>query len=159
MTIFAKSRPKQETIPEHTSNLVTAYESLKLLSHINQATIGKYDTIIRKIIYYHDLGKLNHKFQNKLKLAPPIHIKELKDREEVPHEWLSPAFISDEDKIIFKKYSENNILFPALVQYCIAYHHTRNKTFSTDAIKAFVEHDLEKKERLAWDKPSIEMEL
>jgi CRISPR-associated endonuclease/helicase Cas3 len=148
LTIFAKSRPKQETIPEHTSNLVTAYESLKSLSYINQATLGKYDTIIRKIIYYHDLGKLNHKFQNKLKLAPPIYIKELKDREEIPHEWLSPAFITDEDKKLFKQYNEDNILFSVLVQYCIAYHHTRNKVFSTDAIKAFVEHDLEERKGL-----------
>lgn len=103
MTIFAKSRPRQETIPEHTSNLEKAYESLVSLNYINQTGIDKYDTIIRKIIYYHDLGKLNHKFQNKLKLAPSIVIKELKDREEVPHEWLSPAFITDEDKKLFKQ--------------------------------------------------------
>jgi len=148
LTIFAKSRPHKETIPEHTSNLEKAYECLKSSNYINQAAIDKYDTIIRKTIYYHDLGKLNHKFQNKLKLAPPIHIKELKDREEVPHEWLSPAFITDVDKKLFKQYNEDNILFPALVQYCIAYHHTRNKAFSTDAIKAFVEHDLEKRKGL-----------
>ena len=91
---------------------------------------------------------MNHKFQNKLKLAPPILVKELKNSEEVPHEWLSPAFISDEDKKLFKQYNESNILFPALVQYCIAYHHTRNKSFTTDAIKAFVEHDLEKRKGL-----------
>ena len=148
MTIFAKSRPQKETIPEHTSNLEKAYESLKSLNYINQTAIDKYDAIIRKIIYYHDLGKLNHKFQNKLRLAPPIFIKELKDREEVPHEWLSISFISAEDKKLFKQYNEDNILFPALVQYCIAYHHTRNKVFSTDAIKSFVEHDLEKRKGL-----------
>ena len=148
MTIFAKSRPRQETIPEHTSKLKEAYECLKSLNYIDQAAIKKYEPIIEKIIYYHDLGKLNHKFQNKLKLAPPIYIKELKDREEVPHEWLSIAFISDEDKKLFKQYNEDNILFPVLVQYCIAFHHTRNKAFSSDAIKAFVEHDLEKRKGL-----------
>ncbi len=148
MTIFAKSRPRQETIPEHTSKLKEAYEFLKSLRYIDQSAIKKYDPIIEKILYYHDLGKLNHKFQNKLKLAPPIYIKELKDREEVPHEWLSIAFISDEDKKLFKQYNVDNIIFPALVQYCIAYHHTRNKAFSTDAIKAFVEHDLEKRKGL-----------
>lgn len=148
MTIFAKSRPQKETIPEHASNLEKAYECLKSLNYINHTSIEKYDPIIRKIIFYHDLGKLNHKFQNKLKLAPSIYIKELKDREEVPHEWLSIAFISDEDKKLFKKYNEDNILFPALVQYCIAYHHTRNKLFSADAIKAFVEYDLEKRKGL-----------
>ena len=148
MTIFAKSRPQKETIPEHASNLEKAYECLKSLNYINHTNIEKYDPIIRKIIFYHDLGKLNHKFQNKLKLAPSIYIKELKDREEVPHEWLSIAFISDEDKKLFKKYNEDNILFPALVQYCIAYHHTRNKIFSADAIKAFVEYDLEKRKSL-----------
>jgi len=148
LTIFAKSRPRQETIPEHTSKLKEAYECLKSLNYIDQAAIKKYEPIIEKIIYYHDLGKLNHKFQNKLKLAPPIYIKELKDREEVPHEWLSIAFISDEDKKLFKQYNEDNILFPVLVQYCIAFHHTRNKAFSSDAIKAFVEHDLEKRKGL-----------
>lgn len=148
MTIFAKSRPQKETIPEHTSNLEKAYECLKSLNYINQIAIEKYEPIIKKIIYYHDLGKLNHKFQNKLKLAPPIVIKELKNREEVPHEWLSISFVSDEDKKLFKQYNEENILFPVLVQYCIAYHHTRNKAFSADAIKAFVEHDLEKRKGL-----------
>jgi CRISPR-associated endonuclease/helicase Cas3 len=148
LTIFAKSRPQKETIPEHTSNLEKAYENLVSLNYINQTVIDKYDTVIRRIIYYHDLGKLNHKFQNKLKLAPPIVIKELKDREEVPHEWLSIAFISDEDKELFKQYNEDNVLFLVLVQYCIAYHHTRNKAFSADAIKAFVEHDLEKRKGL-----------
>jgi len=150
LTIFAKSRPRQETIPEHTSKLKEAYEYLKSLNYIDEAVIKKYEPVILKIIYYHDLGKLNHKFQNKLRLAPPIVIKELKDREEVPHEWLSISFISDEDKKLFKQYNENNILFPALVQYCIAYHHTRNKAFSMDAIKAFVEHDLEKG-RTCWE--------
>lgn len=148
MTIFAKSRPQKETIPEHTSRLKEAYECLQSLGYIDQEVIKKFEPIIKKIIYYHDLGKLNHKFQNKLKLAPPIVIKELKDQEEVPHEWLSIAFISDEDKQLFKKYSEDNILFPALVQYCIAYHHSRSKVFSPDAVKAFVEHDLEKRKGL-----------
>lgn len=148
MTLFAKSRPQIETIPEHTSNLEKAYECLISLNYINQTYIIKYDAIIRKIIYYHDLGKLNHKFQNKLRLAPPIVIKELKNRDEVPHEWLSLSFISDEDKKLFKQYNEKNILFPVLVQYCIAYHHMRNKAFSSDAIKAFVEHDLEKRKGL-----------
>jgi len=128
--------------------LKVAYECLKSLNYIDQTVMKYYEPIIDKIIYYHDLGKLNHKFQNKLRLAPPIFIKELKDREEVPHEWLSPAFITDEDKKLFKQFNEDNILFPALVQYCIAYHHTRNKVFSTDAIKAFVEYDLEKRKGL-----------
>jgi len=128
MTVYAKSDPPQ-ALEDHIQRLIDNYEKLKsyLANHPLISKIEKYDEVIRKILYYHDLGKINHKFQNKLKLSPnKIYIKELKDVNEIPHEWLSLAFIPKEDKRYFKKFDTDKVKLSTLVQYCVAFHHTRN---------------------------------
>ncbi len=95
MPIYAKSKPP-ETLEEHNKKLLENYEKLKIF--LDPDKVKKYDTVIKKILYYHDLGKVNHKFQNKLGLSGKVVIPELKDYNEIPHEWLSLAFISKEDK-------------------------------------------------------------
>lgn len=97
MPIYAKSNPP-ETLEEHNKKLLENYEKLK--KFLDPEKIEKYDSVIKKILYYHDLGKINHKFQNKLGLSGKVVIPELKDYNEIPHEWLSLAFISGEDKNI-----------------------------------------------------------
>ncbi|MCM8822548.1 MAG: CRISPR-associated helicase Cas3' [Candidatus Omnitrophica bacterium] len=141
MLVYAKSNPP-ETLEEHNSKLLENYEKLK--KFLNPEKIKKYDEVIRKIIYYHDLGKLNHKFQNKIRLSPKIIIPELEAFDEIPHEWLSIAFISQEDKRYFHKFSTERVLFADFVQYCIAFHHTRTKLFDKKALEMTVLYDLEK---------------
>lgn len=139
--VYAKSKPP-ETIQEHNEKLLENYEKLK--GFLDPEKVNKYNEVIRKILYYHDLGKLNHKFQNKLKLTPKVIISELKDLDEIPHEWLSLAFVSKEDKRHFHTFSSDGIRFADLVQYCIAFHHTRTKVFDKEALERAISFDLEK---------------
>ncbi|WP_203471974.1 CRISPR-associated helicase Cas3' [Dissulfurispira thermophila] len=128
--------------------LLENYE--KLNNFLDPKKVKKYDKVIRKILYYHDLGKLNYKFQNKLGLSARVIIPELKDSSEIeiPHEWLSLAFISKEDKRYFHKFSEEGIRFADLVQYCIAFHHTRSKPFDKKHLEMIIRFDLEKNKHL-----------
>jgi CRISPR-associated endonuclease/helicase Cas3 len=141
MSIYAKSKPV-ETIEEHNCKLIENYERLKKV--LPSEKVRKYDKVIKKILYYHDLGKLNHKFQNKLGIGKKRFIPELKDYPEVPHEWLSLAFISRDDKKFFNSFSNDNIRFADLVQYCIAFHHIREKHFDKETIEKTIHFDLEK---------------
>lgn len=151
MPVYAKSKPP-ETIEEHNRKLLENYEKLK--QYLCPEKVKKYDEVIRKIFYYHDLGKINNKFQNKLGLSSKVIIPELKDSPEIPHEWLSLAFISKEDKKFFHTFSTDGVRFADLVQYCIAFHHTRTKLLDKEAIKMTIKHDLEKnKGRLGIDYP------
>jgi CRISPR-associated endonuclease/helicase Cas3 len=153
MTVYAKSKPP-ETIEEHNRKLFENYEKLKKI--LDSEKIRKYDKVIKKILYYHDLGKLNHKFQNKLGLSPKVIIPELKDSDEIPHEWLSLAFVSKEDKRYFHTLSSDGVCFADLVQYCIAFHHTRTKSFNKNALEMTIRYDLEKnKDVLGIDYPLI----
>lgn len=151
MSIYAKSNPP-ETIYEHNSKLLTNYEKIKIF--LNQSKVEKYDEVIRKILYYHDLGKINHKFQNKLGLASKVIISELKDIDEMPHEWLSLAFISKEDRQFFRTFNTNHIFFDLLVLYCIAFHHSRTNSFNKKALEKTICYDLEKnKSKLGIEYP------
>lgn len=143
--VFAKSDPP-ETIEEHNKKLLANYDKIK--PFLDPEKTKKYDEVIKKIIYYHDLGKLNHKFQNKLGWSKKVIIPELKDIDEIPHEWLSLAFISKEDKRYFHTLSTDTIHFAELVQYCIAFHHTRTKSFDKEALEKTICYDLEKNKSL-----------
>ncbi len=145
MPVYAKSKPP-ETIEEHNRKLLENYEKLK--KFLDPEKVEKYNEVIKKILYYHDLGKLNHKFQNKLKLNSEVVIPELKDSAEIPHEWLSVAFISNEDKRYFHTLSSDGIRFADLVQYCIAFHHTRIKPFNKKDIEMTIRFDLEKNKKV-----------
>jgi CRISPR-associated endonuclease/helicase Cas3 len=149
--VYAKSNPV-ETIEEHNQKLLKSYE--KLMQFLDHKKVERYNEVIKKILYYHDLGKVNHKFQNKLRLQQRKVIPELQNCPEIPHEWLSLAFIPKEDKRFFHSFSTNGVLFAELVQYCIAFHHTRMKPFDKKALEMTISFDLEKnKNNLGIDYP------
>ncbi|KJU82836.1 metal dependent phosphohydrolase [Candidatus Magnetobacterium bavaricum] len=151
MDVYAKSDPP-ETLQTHNQNLLACYETLK--PYLDPEKVNKYDAVIKKILCYHDLGKLNHKFQNKLGLQEKAIIPELKDTQEVPHEWLSIAFITMEDKRYFHGFSTEKILFYKLVPYCVAFHHTRSYKFDAAAAKKTILLDLEKnKDKITFTSP------
>jgi len=148
--IFAKSNPP-ESIQIHNKKLIENYEYLKKNGFIKKTEkfdIEKYDNAIKKILYYHDLGKLNTKFQNKIrkKLNLPLldENQYIHTLNEIPHEWLSLCFISDEDIQYFKSLNHENIKFDKLVQYCIAFHHNRDKIINQKTIEKFIKYDIEK---------------
>lgn len=78
---LAKSNP-EETIQEHTDKLLENYETLKKLY---PNLLINWD-ILKFACIYHDLGKINLKFQNKLKTGK-------RDNNEIAHNFLSIAFV------------------------------------------------------------------
>lgn len=112
-----------ETIQEHTALLLQNYDLLKGL----YPGIGVDWEVLRLAVLFHDLGKVNTKFQNKLYKhlqAREPGIEMLEDKfpaeEEIPHGNLSPAFL-DRVKLL-EDFDEDtlNILYQA-----IYYHHPR----------------------------------
>lgn len=107
---YAKSNG--ETIQEHTDKLLTNLELLKkFYPNINV----KWD-LLRIACIYHDLGKINTKFQKKIKKS----MKEILENE-VPHGFLSVAMMDFDE--LEKMYEPDEI--KALVA-AVAHHHERN---------------------------------
>ena len=90
-TFLAKSNPP-ETIMEHTDHLLREFETLKTL--YPEIPKIKWE-ILRLACLYHDIGKMNTKFQNKLRSVLHMDLIEdkLKNVSEVPHGNLSVAFL------------------------------------------------------------------
>ena len=141
---LAKSNPK-ETIIEHTENLLSEFENIKEI----YKDLDVNWELLRLACLYHDLGKMNTKFQNKIinniNKDNEVKIEELKDDlkevEEIPHGYLSGAFISN-DKLK-EKFSEDEI---KIFYESIFYHHNREKLEGDRRLdlKKVIEEDLPK---------------
>jgi CRISPR-associated endonuclease/helicase Cas3 len=131
---YAKSDP-YITIAQHNEDLKSRYYQLK--PYLPKEKVEPYEDIIIKIIEYHDLGKMNKKFQNKITIGK-------RESNEVPHEWLSVAFVNQELKERLKKFNHNGVNYYTLFCYVIANHHTRNKDFSTDILENAIINDMPK---------------
>jgi CRISPR-associated endonuclease/helicase Cas3 len=145
--VYAKSNPPQ-SIEQHTDDLLKNYELIKNIGYLDNDFVNAYDKAIKIMIRYHDYGKLNHKFQNKIRSKlniKPIYISQLKDYKEIPHEWLSLCFISEDDEDYLYSLDTDIVEFFKLVQYCIAFHHSRSKEkeLDRDVLKKYIEYDLE----------------
>ncbi|SHH83030.1 CRISPR-associated helicase, Cas3 family [Caloranaerobacter azorensis DSM 13643] len=136
--LFLAKTKDRESIVEHTKELLFQFNRLKSI----YPNIKYLDwEILRIACIYHDLGKMNTKFQNKL--YKKMGLDELKDDlpeiEEIPHGYLSPAFLPK--KKLQKKYSEDEL---RVLYQSIYYHHNRPKLENSDVIKRIVKEDLEK---------------
>lgn len=134
----AKSKPEIETLKEHTDKLLEAYEELKesyggRIDQLIEMDGERFWQLLKIACLYHDLGKANSAFQNKIKKN--IGIKELANSEiiDIPHNYLSPAFLPDRE---FSK-EEYNLLIQA-----IGYHHERDSEPDSDLIKDIIDKDL-----------------
>ena len=136
--LFLAKTQDKETIIEHTNKLLEQLEALKNIypniKHLNW-------DILKLACIYHDLGKINTKFQNKIyeKLGLPQLKDNLPNLEEIPHGYLSPAFLPK--KKLRNKYSEDDL---RVLYQSIYYHHNRFKLENSELIKQIVEKDLEK---------------
>lgn len=110
---IAKTYPKQETIAEHTDRLI---ENFNLIKEIYPNLNVDWD-ILELACLHHDLGKANHKFQEK------ITGKEAKG--EIPHGFLSIGFLNIKELV--KKHGRKKV---KILTNAIAYHHERNFLFS-----------------------------
>ncbi|HHX69175.1 MAG: CRISPR-associated helicase Cas3' [Miniphocaeibacter sp.] len=109
---LAKSNPK-ESIQEHTDNLLKNYN---LLYEIYKNKLDINWSMLKVVCLYHDLGKMNEIFQNKIKRKPSKI-----EREEIPHGFLSVGFI--DVYALLEIYSEEEL---AIIVTAIAQHHIRD---------------------------------
>lgn len=156
MIYYAKTKPI-ETIKEHTDNVLKEYENLKNTYEIEINNIVKefmepeyFWKLLEFCCKYHDYGKCNIQFQNKLRRK----IKEMKDidqksgefseipcdeHEEIPHNYLSPAFLPTEELRKIHNEGLRNIIYQA-----IAYHHERKSIAEPNDIREYIINTLKK---------------
>ncbi len=158
--VFAKSFGGGESLQQHTEKLLDAYESLKKRGVLKQEFLQRYDAVIKRMLELHDAGKLNYRFQNRIRknLNLPLLKNDMLDTlPEIPHEWLSLAFLSKEErKELRKNFPDPAIVMPYLLFYSIAYHHTRKgKEYCIETIQKYIEYDLKKRKALLWFNPAF----
>ncbi|MCX6581766.1 MAG: CRISPR-associated helicase Cas3' [Candidatus Aminicenantes bacterium] len=115
--LLAKSRPV-ETIEEHTQELKKNFDLLKgLYPHLEVEW-----NMLELAVLFHDLGKVNTKFQDKLYkvLKLPLLEDEFEADEEIPHGNLSVAFL--DRKKLLEKYDAATL---KILYQSIYYHHPR----------------------------------
>ena len=128
---LAKSNPK-ETIMEHTDKLLDSFYLLKSI-YPNLKNINW--ELLRIACIYHDVGKMNTKFQNKIigninnyykdsKKLEQIELLEDKliEIEEIPHGYLSNSLIPRD--FIESNFTKEEI---RILYESIFYHHNREK--------------------------------
>lgn len=151
---LAKSNPK-ETIQKHTENLLKQYEKIKEIypniKYINWETL-------RISCIYHDLGKMNVKFQNKIitniNKQNEEDIELVKDKfeniKEIPHGYLSCAYLPED--YLVENFTENE---RRVIYESIYYHHNREKLDGKreEELELIIEEELKKEnEKFVFDK-------
>ncbi len=139
MNIFyAKSNG--ETISEHTEKVIRSFYTLNKKLLFNEFE----KNIICKILEYHDKGKINPEFQNRMSKMLGINSYFDWKKGKVPHEWISPAFITQEEE---KKIKENlkkmNLdeekFFDFFIFTILSHHNRENQIPDDDLIKQMVD--------------------
>lgn len=141
---LAKTKPVQ-TIVQHTEDLYQEFMRLRStypnIEHLDW-------TILEIACLYHDLGKMNAKMQNKLlnrlkeqkKLYDDLP-EQLEDKlpeiEEIPHGYLSPAFLPKED--LKKIYNDDEL---RILYQSIYFHHSRKKLDNHEDVKRVIKEEL-----------------
>ncbi|EHJ01147.1 CRISPR-associated helicase Cas3 [Clostridium sp. DL-VIII] len=156
MIYYAKTKPI-ETIREHTDNVLKECKNLKGVYEIEINNIIKnfiepeyFWKLLEFCCEYHDYGKCNVQFQNKLRKK----IREMKEveqksgdfneipcdeHEEIPHNYLSPAFLPIEKLREINDERLRNSIYQA-----IAYHHERKSIPDPSEIKEYIKDTLNK---------------
>lgn len=152
--LYAKSNP-EESLKDHTEKLIFNYNLLKQLygyrisenKNINKDEFWK---LLYIAVQYHDLGKVFTPFQNVIreKINKPKIDTNLENN--IPHNYLSPAFISFKDLGIDKE------LKKVLIQ-SIGYHHERDKEVILEDIERAINEDLKKNIELLKKDMGIEI--
>ncbi len=122
---LAKSNP-EKTIKEHTQDLLN---QLQMLREIYPSILEKEEwELLDYAVKYHDIGKINTKFQNKLyqKLKKEL-LEDKIEGEEIPHNFLSPHLINI-DKMEEKFGRKNTKILISSVYY----HHIRERKEITE---------------------------
>ena len=116
---LAKSNPKED-IQTHTNELL---KNLDLLQGL-YPQLGVDWKLLYQACVYHDLGKINDKFQTRIKTGKHF-------ADEIPHGLLSLAFI-DYKRLREEGYERNEL---KLLYHAVGYHHDRNMPFQNSDIE------------------------
>ncbi|QNO13731.1 CRISPR-associated helicase Cas3' [Alkalicella caledoniensis] len=123
MEYLAKSEPK-ETIQEHTENLIKNYTLLKTAyPNLNV----NWDMLFKACVY-HDLGKMNFKFQEKIQRGK-------REGKEIHHGILSLAFLGTKE-LRKQGYTDRQI---KILAHSIAYHHDRDLDYDFEELAEEIE--------------------
>lgn len=133
---LAKSIPLED-IQSHTNNLLKNYDKLKEL----YPSINVDWKILYKACLYHDLGKMNLKFQKRLKGK--------KCSGEIPHGVLSLAFINYKKMKKDEGYKKDDI---KVLFNSIAYHHDREFDFEIEDVEEEIKNMRQQFEDFHYDK-------
>ncbi|WP_046175346.1 CRISPR-associated helicase/endonuclease Cas3 [Domibacillus indicus] len=127
--LYAKSNPK-ESIYAHTSELLKRYEELYEINRKKYCTMSETDWLLLwNAALYHDIGKAEPVFQNKIRQVlndPPLPVP---FQETVRHNYLSVLFLP------FHQWSFTKEEKKMMVQ-AIGYHHEKNDRFDRDILKS-----------------------
>lgn len=136
MIIYAKSNP-EKTLKEHTEDLINEY---KILKDSYEYKLNDYDLwdILLRAVEYHDAGKIYSYFQNRIRENMSKDIIDPHMDYDIPHNYLSPAFIPYKSLGYSKNYRD------VLIQ-AVAYHHERNKEPNSNEISYVIEKELKYK--------------
>lgn len=126
MNRYLAKSDTMETIQDHTNKLLGNYNILKEI-YPNLLDVKWWDILYRACLY-HDLGKMNLKFQDKME-------KGKKSSLEIPHGILSLAFI-DYEKMEDEGFNEDEI---KTLFHAIAYHHERELSYEDDELEREIE--------------------
>lgn len=117
--LLAKTKGKIETIREHTDELLKRYDRLKEL-YPNILT-NKEWKLLHLACCYHDVGKANTKFQNKIRKKNEQIDDSLAHLQEVPHNYLSCAYMPIREL----RKNLSNLELKSLLR-AVYYHHDRD---------------------------------
>lgn len=133
MDIYAKSDP-EKTLKQHTEDLIEKYKVIKESYGYKLNEVNLWE-ILLVACKYHDAGKVHSFFQNKIRKR--LEKETIKDgiNYDVPHNYLSPAFIPYKTL----KYSKEDR--DVLVQ-AVAYHHERDREPNSTEIVEVIENEL-----------------
>lgn len=148
--VYAKSNPKQ-TIKEHTEALINNLCILQKAygKEIENLLPDEYRNLLWEImeivIKYHDLGKVNSLFQNKIRERLKLPLLKPHSDQEIPHNFLSPAFFTEDG---LKKYDKDTI---KVIVQSIVFHHEKGEFSHFKDIEKEIERDLEGRKNLVRD--------
>ena len=133
MDYYAKSNPV-ETLDEHIEYCLRAFNNI--MSQYGMCFSDKEKVLIENAIRYHDEGKKNPDFQVKIKKAAGITATEKEIGINIPHGYLSPAFIPSDyiSTFIGKEEIEEKKAF----YQSILYHHLRKEPINEEEIRKYI---------------------
>lgn len=145
--LIAKSKPKKESLFEHTNELLKRYEVLyqKYRKFISNQEVWE---LLKIAAQYHDAGKAYSHFQYTIKKALGEEVEKT-DMVYIPHGYLSPFFLPIRSLKLEK--NKRRVLIQA-----IAYHHERSDSINPEQLLKAANGDLVHKFELVQQELGIE---